>query len=189
MKTEEEKLPVFILKDGRTLSYRSLQKGDEARLAAFNKALSKRSRSFFLPHAYDDESLKKAIRRAENNEDAAFIALDGERVAAYWFLWWFNTDFPVLGIGILDEYHGQGLGSMLMDHLIKLARESGCRAIELTTALDNKAGKALYEKKGFIALGQVDNTSGDGRITKEWHMYYPIESGVIPPPRVHDFPV
>ncbi|MCK5735078.1 MAG: GNAT family N-acetyltransferase, partial [Spirochaetaceae bacterium] len=82
-----------------------------------------------------------------------------------------------------------GLGSQLMNHLINLAREAGCKAIELTTALDNKPGQALYEKMGFISLGQVDNTSGDGKITKEWHMYYPIEPGVIPPPRVHDFPV
>ena len=179
----------FILKNGKSLQYRELRKGDEKLLSTFNAALSEKSRTLFMPHGYNYKTLAKVINRAENGEDAAFIALDKERIAAYWFLWWFNTPFPVLGIGILDEFHGMGLGKQLMHHLINLAENGGCLAIELTTALDNKAGQALYEKTGFKRIGIVENISGDGRITEEIHMVYSIKPGVIPPLRKHDSPV
>ena len=142
-----------------------------------------------MPHLYDDATLSKVMERVEKGNDAAFIALDGDRIVAYWFLWWVDTPFPVLGIGILDEFHGQGLGKQLMRHLIDVAEEAGCDAIELTTALDNKPGQILYEKMGFKRNGTVDNLSGDGRIIKEWHMFYPIKPGVTPPPREHCAPV
>ncbi len=179
----------FILKNGKSLQYRKLQQGDEKSLSAFNVALSEKSRTLFMPHGYNNETLTKVINRAESGEDAAFIALDGERIAAYWFLWWFNTPFPVLGIGILDEFHSMGLGKQLMHHLIDLAETRGCETIELTTALDNKAGQALYEKTGFKRIGVVENISGDGKITEEIHMVYSIKPGVVPPPRKHDSPV
>ncbi|RKX76815.1 MAG: hypothetical protein DRP60_07130 [Spirochaetes bacterium] len=179
----------FTLKNGKILQYRKLQQGDEKLLSTFNAALSEKSRTLFMPHGYNIETLAKVINRAESGEDAAYIALDKERIAAYWFLWWFNTPFPVLGIGILDEFHGLGLGKQLIQHLINLAETGGCEAIELTTALDNEAGQALYEKTGFKRIGTVENISGDGKITEEIHMVYSIKPGIIPPPRKHDSPV
>ncbi len=180
----------FVLKDGRSVVYRKIRKGDEQALARFNDELSERSRSLFMPHSYDAETLAKVIERAENGNDLVYIVLDEEdRVIAYFFLWWVDTPFPVLGIGILDEYQGQGLGKQMMERLISDAKEAGCNGIELTTALDNKAAYSLYEKVGFKCLGQVDNVAGDGRVLKEWHMYYPIKPDVLPPPREHCAPV
>lgn len=179
----------FILKNKKKLYFRELRKGDEKALAAFNNELSKRSRALFMPHGYDDETISKLIQRVQSGEDAVFIALDEEKIAAYWFLWWINTPFPVLGIGILDNYHGLGLGGKLMHHLINLAEKQGCSTIELTTALDNKPARILYEKVGFKVAGKVENVSGDGKVAPEWHMIYNIKPGVIPPPRTHDSPI
>ena len=179
----------LTLRDGRKFVGRELKKGDEKSLAKFNDDFSERSRKLFMPHKYDDDTLSKVIERAKKGNDTAFVALDGDRIIAYWFLWWVDTPFPVLGIGILDEFHGQGLGKRLMSHLIETAENSGCDAIELTTALDNKPGQILYEKMGFVRNGTVDNVAGDGRIITEWLMYYPIKHGVVPPPREHRSPV
>ncbi len=180
---------IFVLKNGKSVYYRKLQKGDEQALVRFNNELSEHSRNLFMPHSYDADTLKKVIERAENGHDLVYIALDGDRVIAYFFLWWVDTPFPVLGIGILDEYHGQGLGRQIMNRLIDDAKQAGCDAIELTTALDNKIAYSLYERVGFKCLGEVDNVAGDGRIIREWHMYYPIKPNVIPPPRRHCAPV
>ena len=182
-------MDTFTLKNGKVISYRKLKKGDEQALALFNDELSERSRNLFTPHRYDTDTLAKVIERAEKGNDLVYIALDGERVIAYFFLWWYDTPFPVLGIGVLDEYHGQGLGKQIMEKLIEDAKAANCDAIELTTALDNKPAYALYEKVGFKCLGQVDNIAGDGRVIKEWHMYYPIKPNVVPPPRKHCSPV
>lgn len=179
----------FTLKNGTVVSYRTLREDDEKKLSAFNDELSERSRDLFMPHGYDGETFAKVMIRVNNGDDIAFVAFDGERIVAYWFLWWFNTSFPVLGIGILDEFHGQGLGGQLMRHLIEAAKNGNCEAVELTTALDNIPGLALYEKIGFKRNGQVENLAGDGRVITEWLMFYPIKSGVVPPPREHCAPV
>ncbi len=179
----------FSLRDGREVVYRKLRRGDEKSLAEFNSSLSPASRVFFTPHGYDDATLAKVVERVERGEDIAFVALDGNRVVAYWFLWWVNTPFPVLGIGMLDEYQGQGLGRRIMAQLIETAEKAGCHAIELTTTPDNKAGQALYGKMGFLHNGIVENVAGDGRIVREWLMYYPIKPDITPPPRQHCPPV
>ena len=185
----KETYQYFTLKNGKQIPYRKLQRDDKQALARFNDELSEHSRNLFTPHRYDQETLDKIIERVENGEDLAYVALDNDRIIAYFFLWWYNTPFPVLGIGILDEYHGQGLGKQIMQKLIDDARKAGCDAIELTTALDNKSAYALYEKVGFKCLGQVDNVAGDGRIIKEWHMFYPFKPNIIPPARKHCSPV
>ncbi len=179
----------FTLKDGRVVTYRKLQRGDERKLMQFNDELSEESRRLFTPHKYDEQTIGRLIERAERGEDLIYIALDGDRIIGYFFLWWYNTPFPVLGIGILDDYQGLGLGKQMMERLLEDAKCAGCDAVELTTALDNKHAYALYEKVGFKCLGEVDNLAGDGRVIKEWWMYYPIKPGVVPPPREHKPPV
>jgi ribosomal protein S18 acetylase RimI-like enzyme len=54
-----------------------------------------------------------------------------------------------LGIGIRDDFQGMGLGSKLMDNLIKLAQREGLKKIRLTVLADNYRAIRLYEKYGF----------------------------------------
>lgn len=178
------------LRNGETVTYRRLQQGDEARLQAFHAALSEESKRLFTPHAYDDATLSRLISQAEADEHRVYLVLDAdETIVAYFFLWWYDTPFPVLGIGIADACQGQGLGKKLMQILIEDGRKKGCQAIELTTMLDNQRAFALYEKVGFKCAGQVKNKTGDGRMVTEWHLYYPFTKGVVPPPRTHESPV
>ena len=161
----------------------------ETALLKFNDDLSERSRFLFTPHPYDDQTIGQYIDRTVNNQDLMLVAVADDRIIAYFFLWYYDTEFPVLGIGIVEDYQGQGLGRQIMELLIQEAKAAGCSAVELTTALDNKTAFALYEKTGFKCLGQVNNVSGDGRIIKEWHLYYPIKPDVTPPPREHRAPI
>ncbi|PKF48939.1 GNAT family N-acetyltransferase [Enterovibrio nigricans] len=109
-------------------------------------------------------------------------------VVSYFFLWWYSSEFPVLGIGISQKYQGQGLGGKLIEILIENARSNNCRAIELTTVLNNNRAFALYQKLGFLYLGKVNNLVGDGSVVEESHMYFPIEPGVKIPQRNHVTP-
>ncbi|SKA54880.1 Acetyltransferase (GNAT) family protein [Enterovibrio nigricans DSM 22720] len=94
----------------------------------------------------------------------------------------------MLGIGISQKYQGQGLGGKLIEILIENARSNNCRAIELTTVLNNNRAFALYQKLGFLYLGKVNNLVGDGSVVEESHMYFPIEPGVKIPQRNHVTP-
>lgn len=59
-----------------------------------------------------------------------------------------------LGISILKDYWGRGIGSMLMDAAIQTAESAGYAQIELQTAADNERAVRLYERFGFETYGR-----------------------------------
>ena len=60
-----------------------------------------------------------------------------------------------LGI-VVDEVHrGKGLGSKLMENLLKLAQQENVRDIFLTVLIDNVKAIRLYEKYGFKKAGKT----------------------------------
>lgn len=58
-----------------------------------------------------------------------------------------------LGIGVLAQFRGQGIGEALMRTAIEKARSRGLTRIELTVREHNKPAIALYEKLGFQVEG------------------------------------
>ena len=60
-----------------------------------------------------------------------------------------------LGISVLKNEWNNGIGAMLMQHLIDYAKEHGIEIINLEVRSDNKAAIHLYEKYGFIKTGTV----------------------------------
>lgn len=60
-----------------------------------------------------------------------------------------------LGIGVLAEYHNQGVGNALMDAMISYSRESEyIGKIDILVRCDNKVAIELYKKKGFVLEGK-----------------------------------
>jgi ribosomal protein S18 acetylase RimI-like enzyme len=187
----ETAMPTIHLKtrDGKNILLRPLVIGDGPALQQFNATLSEASRNLFLPHAYDDDTLAHIIERAEKGTDYTVIALAGETIVGYAFLWDFQDPVPVLGIGLVDNYQGQGLGKPLMEHLIDTARNAGATGIELTTVPNNERAFALYCKVGFEHTGNADNIAGDGRVVQERVMFLALRPGAIPPEREFKPPV
>ncbi len=176
-------------RDGTSLPVRRLVMTDADALQAFNSALSPESRRKFLPHAYDDETIARVLTRAENGDDYLLGAFDGDRLAGYFFLWHIRERVPLLGIGMLDEFHHRGLGRQMMQILIDHAEAEGRDGIELTTMRDNHNAFALYEQCGFQYYADVDNRTGDGTIVVERAMFYPIKPGAMPMEGEHAPPV
>lgn len=58
-----------------------------------------------------------------------------------------------LGIGVLPELRGQGLGKALLDTTIRAAEHLDFTRIELTAFSDNRRAIALYETRGFVHEG------------------------------------
>lgn len=57
------------------------------------------------------------------------------------------------GIAILQEYWGRGIGSALLERIIRLAREAGYEQLELQASTSNVRGLTLYKKFGFVLTG------------------------------------
>lgn len=49
-------------------------------------------------------------------------------------------------IGVLPEFHGQGLGSKLLQQWISLPANRGCKWVTATVADDNTASQALFRR-------------------------------------------
>lgn len=58
-----------------------------------------------------------------------------------------------LGITVIREAWGQGIGSMLMEKLIAYAGENGIELVNLEVRSDNTRAIRLYEKFGFRRIG------------------------------------
>lgn len=63
-----------------------------------------------------------------------------------------NDQTPELGMAVLPEYRGQGIGTSLLSCLIKWA-EDHYENISLSVASENPV-RRLYERQGFIAVGK-----------------------------------
>ena len=171
---------VLKTRGGEQILIRALSDGDVSALQNFNEKLSEQTRSWFLPHKYDEETISRYVERAKNDIDHIFVALSGQEIIGYVFLWNIQGRFPILGIGITDAYQGQGLGKQIMTILIDDAKAAGCAGIELTTGLDNDRAYQLYEKMGFQYLGDTDNIAGDGCIVRERRMFLALVPGARP---------
>jgi ribosomal protein S18 acetylase RimI-like enzyme len=170
-------------RNGGQVTISPLARKDVLALQRFNDNLSEASRSLFLPHAYDVDTLIRYIERARSGKDLTYVGVVNDEIVAYFFLWEFDEPVPVLGIGIADAYQSQGLGRMLMDILIEDARAADRDGIELTTVPGNDRAFALYKKVGFRHIGDTDNVAGDGRVVREHVMFLPLEPGAEPPTR------
>lgn len=59
-----------------------------------------------------------------------------------------------LGIGVLPQMRGQGIGHRLIEHALDKALEKGIYRIELNVRSDNAAAIRLYQRFGFQTEGQ-----------------------------------
>lgn len=63
----------------------------------------------------------------------------------------------VLGISVLQEYWGHGLGGTIIDKIIEEVKKIGGKKIILHVNATNKRAISLYIKKGFIVEGCLKN--------------------------------
>jgi ribosomal protein S18 acetylase RimI-like enzyme len=72
-----------------------------------------------------------------------------------------RSDRPVfrhcgfLGIGLMAQYRGLGIGRALMSATVNAALACGISRIELTVRADNTRAIALYASLGFVAEGRL----------------------------------
>ncbi|NLO48750.1 MAG: GNAT family N-acetyltransferase [Clostridiales bacterium] len=58
-------------------------------------------------------------------------------------------------IGVFRAMHNQGIGTIILQHIIKTAMEKGFDGIRMLVSKTNPAALALYEKNGFARCGET----------------------------------
>lgn len=100
--------------------------------------------------------------------DIGFVAVDlssNEPIGATWLrllngdekgYGYVDDETPELGIALLPEYRGKGIGSALLIRLLEMARTE-YESVSLSVSIDNPAMR-LYERLGFKRVG-ISGTS------------------------------
>ena len=63
------------------------------------------------------------------------------------------THVGALGMGILKDYRGRGIGGQLLERTIEHALASGLKRLELEVFADNEPAIRLYKKHGYVQEG------------------------------------
>jgi ribosomal protein S18 acetylase RimI-like enzyme len=128
--------------------------------------MSGESRAFFNRGDGNKNNALAYFEKFDKNDDKSgwvrFLSSvkDGngkEIMTGYVFAWDMDLCVPTLGIAVREEYKGQGLGRLLMEHLINYLKENGYGGVMLTTSAANIRGQGLYSCMGFGYIGTHTN--------------------------------
>ncbi|NQT26000.1 GNAT family N-acetyltransferase [candidate division KSB1 bacterium] len=115
-----------------------------------------------------ERSLWKYIDSWGKETDRGLIAVlqsNSEKVGAIWMrifskenpgYGFVAEDIPELSIAVLPEYRGQGIGTMLLEEMLKIA-ERRYRAVSLSVSIENMANR-LYKRLGFKVVQQTSDS-------------------------------
>jgi L-amino acid N-acyltransferase YncA len=154
-----------VLRDGRKAVLRAPNWGDlDALLRFISELIDERVdilRSTKPTRSEEADWLGRRLAAIEKGSLAALVTeIDGQIVASA-EVGQRSLEFPemshvgVLGIGILENARGIGLGTALMKSLIELAKKLGLKIIILDMFATNTIARSLYEKVGFVEVGKI----------------------------------
>ncbi len=145
-----------VLRDGGSIHVRALRPNDRERLLDHFKGLSQQSRY------YRFFGLKRSMTEAElvrltQLDFVAHVGLvatlrDGTGEHFIGVARYIRTADPThaeVSFAVLDEHQGRGIGSILLDHLSRVARASGIVELEADVLGDNNRMLEVFAKSGF----------------------------------------
>ena len=175
------------LSSGEKARLRPLMGHDAAILGEYLLGLSDRTRSFYCPHPFDQETavrLCASVNHAETLRLVAAVDRQGrERMVGYFIV---NLGirardrqrYHVLNIvlddatdctlapSVADDFQNTGLGSLMMVHLKNVLKQCGRHRIILWGGVQERNALAVhfYQKFGFEKVGEfMSGTAGDHR--------------------------
>ena len=89
----------------------------------------------------------------ENDNSKYITAKEEENIVGFAGVWISPVDVQITNIVTKKTERKKGIGSLLLDKLIKIAKETGKDSISLEVNENNIAAKCLYEKFGFEIVG------------------------------------
>lgn len=153
----------FTLRDGRAAVLRSPGKSDAPVMLEFIKKASGETEFLMnYPEEYDGYTLEREeafIQASNDSPNGVMLAcfVEGKFVGncRIMFLTCLKEQHRAsVGIAILQEYWGLGIGTRMLTELFRIAElRGGIRQIELEFIEGNSRARHLYEKMGFRITG------------------------------------
>ena len=106
------------------------------------------------PHLIKEEFVATISEMITEGYQLAFIEEDGKASAAVGFRYlqylYNGKHFYIDDLSTLPESRGKGYGGMLLDYVIKLAKEKGFKCVTLDSGYTRLDAHRLYLNKGFV---------------------------------------
>ena len=155
----------FTLKNGLKVILKSPEVSDAPKLLdSIIKVSETTDFITSLPEDYqiylDDMKKEEAFIEGSNKSDTNYLIavyVNNEIVGNCMLSFFRNIKTRhrgTIGIAITKEYRGMGIGSLLFDEMINIAKNrDGVTQLELGVIKDNLVAKKLYIHKGFVKTG------------------------------------
>jgi GNAT superfamily N-acetyltransferase len=150
------------LRDGNPIEIRALRPDDEAGMLAALNATGAQSlqRRFFATKRHFSDRERSFFMNVDFKSHVALVAVAGEAgrntiVAGGRYIV-FEPGRAEMAFVVIDAWQGHGVGSILMRHLVKLARDTGLRQLTAEVLPDNAPMLNVFRKFGFTPVSGDD---------------------------------
>jgi acetyltransferase len=153
------------LRDGTEITLRPIRPEDEPLEAQLVKDASKESLYFrffgYIPGI--DHQMLSRFTHIDYDREMAIIALletpEGPKIIGVVRIvgdgWRNSAEYAIL---VADSWHGQGLGTLLTDYIIEIARSQGYQEVTASFLKTNGSMRRLFKRKGFkISAGKDES--------------------------------
>jgi len=151
-----------LLTDGTTIEIRRARPGDFAAVRDLHAKMSPDNlylRFFSLSPVAAEREARRICREPAPDHAALLAVLDGEVVGCGTYERYnAGSRSAEVAFTVADDLHNRGVGTLLLEHLVSLARGRGCRAITAETLSENAAMLRVFADAGL----QVHRTFADG---------------------------
>ncbi len=169
-----------LLKNGKTAIFRNPTEADAHEMVEYLRATAGET-DFLIGYPEErtltDEQEALFLKRSnESSKDLMIVCEVDGRIAGNCSIM-FNSRIKTrhrasVGIALLKEFWGLGIGTLMFEELIRIARERGIMQMELEVVEGNERAIALYQKMGFRTVAEKPNAIRlkDGTLLKEFIM-------------------
>ena len=147
----------YTLRNNQVVKIRETEVKDAALILDFFVEVNKESKYLSRePHEVDmtlDEEMGYLDRISKSENDCMLVVFDENSVVGT--IGFHGSGLSRLkhkvsiGISVLSEYQNLGLGKIMMESILKKAKQYGKTKVELEVRIDNYNAIRLYEKFGF----------------------------------------
>jgi ribosomal-protein-alanine N-acetyltransferase len=104
-----------------------------------------------------------------------WVLMFNQQVIGYGVMSVVVDESHILNLCVDPKWQGKGLGIKLLRRLLKIARQHGAETAFLEVRIGNKVAIGLYEKLGFVEIGQRRGYYPDRNQTREDAMVMSLE--------------
>jgi acyl-CoA synthetase (NDP forming)/RimJ/RimL family protein N-acetyltransferase len=141
-----------LLADGSTVEIRAATAQDAAAVRDMHASLSPDNayfRFFNLSPRAPEREAKRVTRPADDDHVALLALLDGKLVGVATYEPTERPGRAEIAFAVSDDMHGRGIATLMLEHLVSMARQRNLAAFEAETLPDNYAMQRVFADAGL----------------------------------------